>query len=139
MSGPLSSPVPHPETTWPGLRLGRPQTGQGAVARPGRRLIALAIDWGIAAVIAYAFFDYDALAVMLIWVGAQIVFLATLGSSVGHRLLGLRLELLGGGYAGLWRPVVRTLLLALVIPALIWDADQRGLHDKAAGTVLVRR
>jgi hypothetical protein len=25
-----------------------------------------------------------------------------------------------------------------VIPAAIWDADQRGLHDKAAGTVLVR-
>jgi len=25
-----------------------------------------------------------------------------------------------------------------VIPAVIWDADQRGLHDKAAGTVLIR-
>jgi len=25
-----------------------------------------------------------------------------------------------------------------VIPAVIWDADQRGLHDKAAGTVLLR-
>ena len=43
-----------------------------------------------------------------------------------------------GGWAGLWRPVGRTALLALVIPAVIWDADQRGLHDKAAGTVLVR-
>jgi hypothetical protein len=26
----------------------------------------------------------------------------------------------------------------IVIPAVIWDADQRGLHDKAAGTVLIR-
>ena len=34
--------------------------------------------------------------------------------------------------------VVAPTLLALVIPAVIWDADQRGLHDKAAGTVLVR-
>lgn len=89
--------------------------------------------------IAYALFDYDALALLLIWVGAQIIFSATIGSSVGQRIVGLRLELLSGGYAGLVRPIVRTLLLALVIPALIWDGDQRGLHDKAAGTILVRR
>ena len=35
--------------------------------------------------------------------------------------------------------VVRTLLMALVIPAVIWDADQRGMHDRVAGTLLVRR
>ncbi|MEY4741422.1 MAG: hypothetical protein RL672_172, partial [Actinomycetota bacterium] len=27
--------------------------------------------------------------------------------------------------------------ILLVIPAVIWDADNRGLHDKAAGTVLL--
>ncbi|PZU30429.1 MAG: RDD family protein, partial [Microbacterium sp.] len=48
------------------------------------------------------------------------------------------LQLVGGGWVGLWRPIVRTLLLCLVIPAVIWDADQRGVHDKAAGTVLLR-
>ena len=37
-----------------------------------------------------------------------------------------------------WRPLVRTVLLCLAIPALIWDRDQRGLHDRGAGTVLVR-
>jgi len=26
-----------------------------------------------------------------------------------------------------------------VIPALIWDLDQRGMHDRLVGTVLVRR
>jgi hypothetical protein len=31
-----------------------------------------------------------------------------------------------------------TALLCIVIPAVIWDADHRGLHDKIAGTVLVR-
>jgi uncharacterized RDD family membrane protein YckC len=29
-------------------------------------------------------------------------------------------------------------LLALLVPALIWDRDGRGMHDKAAGTALVR-
>jgi len=35
--------------------------------------------------------------------------------------------------------LVRTLLLGLVIPAVVTDDDGRGLHDRAAGTVVVRR
>ena len=31
------------------------------------------------------------------------------------------------------------LLLVLVIPAVVMDEDGRGLHDRAAGTVVVRR
>jgi hypothetical protein len=42
------------------------------------------------------------------------------------------------GRLGLWRPVVRTVLLCLAIPPLIFDRDQRGLHDRLAGTMLVR-
>jgi hypothetical protein len=34
--------------------------------------------------------------------------------------------------------MIRTVLLIAVIPALIWDLDTRGLHDKFAGTVPVR-
>jgi hypothetical protein len=33
---------------------------------------------------------------------------------------------------------VRTALLMVVVPALVWDSDQRGFHDKVAGTVLIR-
>lgn len=68
----------------------------------------------------------------------QIVFIPTIGGSIGHRLAGLRVIPLTGGYVGLWRPVVRSVLLAIVIPALVWDSDQRGFHDKVAGTVLIR-
>lgn len=124
---------------YPGERLGMPEFGTGSVARPGRRLAALAIDWASAVLISVAFFSYDSLATLAIFAIVQIVFLPTLGGSPGHRLLGLRLQMLGGGWVGLWRPIVRTLLLVLVIPAVVWDADQRGLHDKAVGTVLVRR
>jgi uncharacterized RDD family membrane protein YckC len=46
---------------------------------------------------------------------------------------------LKSGWIGIWRPIVRTLLLALLVPALIADRDGRGLHDRLAGTVLVRR
>lgn len=126
------------ENSYPGERLGLPETGTGSIARPGRRIAALAIDWACAVVISIAFFSYDALATTVVFSIVQILFLPTLGGSPGHRLLGLRLQLVGGAWVGLWRPIVRTVLLCLVIPAVIWDADQRGLHDKAAGTVLLR-
>jgi uncharacterized RDD family membrane protein YckC len=68
----------------------------------------------------------------------QIVFIPTIGGSIGHRLLGLRVVALTGGWVGLWRPVVRSVLLGIVVPALVWDSDQRGFHDKIAGTVIIR-
>jgi len=38
---------------------------------------------------------------------------------------------------GVPRAALRGLLLVLVVPALIMDGDRRGLHDKAAGTVMI--
>ncbi|HWI30780.1 MAG TPA: RDD family protein [Microbacterium sp.] len=127
------------QSTYPGERLGLPATGPGSIARVGRRLAALAIDWAAAVLISLAFFAYDSLATLAIFAIAQVVFIPTLGASPGHRILGMRLAPMAGGWVGLWRPLVRTALLVLVIPAVIWDADQRGLHDKVAGTVLLRR
>jgi uncharacterized RDD family membrane protein YckC len=55
------------------------------------------------------------------------------------RLLGLRVVRLGaGGRLGLLRAILRFALLCLLIPAVITDRDGRGLHDKAAGTAVVR-
>lgn len=132
----------------PGERLGLPAHGPGSIGRFGRRLAALIIDLVCAAVIGYAFFHHtdpvtgmlvaDPLAANIVFALVQIVFIPTIGGSPGHRLVGLRVVRAAGGWVGLWRPLVRTALLFLIIPALIWDADQRGLHDKAAGTILVR-
>jgi hypothetical protein len=69
----------------------------------------------------------------------QVVALLIFNGSLGHLILGLRLVPLVPGYLGVWRPFVRTILLMLFIPAGIYDRDQRGLHDRWAGTSLVRR
>ena len=98
----------------------------------------MAIDWALAVVVSSLFFNYNGFATTVIFVGMQIVFIPTLGGSIGHRLLGLRLVPLAGGWVGIWRPVVRSVLLGIVVPALVWDSDQRGFHDKIAGTVLIR-
>ncbi|MEE2815379.1 MAG: RDD family protein [Actinomycetota bacterium] len=126
-----------------------PISGPGSIARPGRRIAALVIDYFAATIIAIGFLGYDPLelpaeagwrqfAPMMVFALLQIVFLPTASGSPGHRMLGMRVLRLDGAWVGLWRPIVRTLLLVFVIPAVIWDADQRGLHDKLAGTVLIR-
>ncbi|MBU19594.1 MULTISPECIES: RDD family protein [unclassified Microbacterium] len=122
---------------YPGKRLGLPESGPGSMGRLGRRVGALCIDYGAAYLIS-GFFGWDPLAILGIFALIQVAFLPTLQGSPGHRIFGLTLQRVDGGWVGLWRPVIRTLLLIVVIPAVIWDADQRGLHDKAAGTVLLR-
>lgn len=108
------------------------------MGRPGRRIAGLAIDWGLAVAVSLIFFNYDGFATTLIFVVLQIVFVPMIGGGIGHRLVGLRVVPLQGGWVGLWRPIVRALLLGIVFPALVWDSDQRGFHDKIAGTVLIR-
>ncbi len=108
------------------------------MGRPGRRIAALAIDFTVAGVVSASFFQYSGLASTLIFAGTQIAFILLVAGGPGHLVLGLRVVPLRGGWIGWWRPIVRTAMICAVIPPLIWDADQRGLHDKIAGTVLVR-
>ena len=80
----------------------------------------------------------QSLTTLVVFVVLQVLGMVVIGGSIGHRLLGCYVAPLRGGWIGLWRPVVRSILLALVIPAIVWDSDQRGFHDKVAGTVLLR-
>lgn len=137
-----------PVNSYPGERIGLPQDGPGSIAKIGRRVLALIIDIAAASLIAYAFFSYidpvtgvrfaDPWASNIIFFVIQIVFIPTLGGSPGHRIMGMRLLRVVGGWTGVWRPIVRTVLLMLVLPAVIWNSDHRGLHDQLAGTLLVR-
>jgi uncharacterized RDD family membrane protein YckC len=115
-----------------------PERGPGSIARAGRRIVALLIDWGIATGISYLFFRGNDWVTLLAFVVLQILFIPTIGGSIGHRIMGLRVVALAGGWIGFWRPALRSVLLAIVIPAVIWDSDQRGFHDKIAGTVVMR-
>ncbi|BDI22901.1 RDD family protein [Herbiconiux sp. L3-i23] len=123
---------------YPGERLGLPESGPGSIARPGRRIGAILIDFALCYVVYAAFFFGSNWASLAIFAVEQIVLVTLLGGGVGHLLLGMRVIRLHGGWAGWWRPAVRTALLCLLIPAVIWDADQRGLHDVFADTLLVR-
>jgi uncharacterized RDD family membrane protein YckC len=123
-------------------RLGLPSSGPGSQAPLGRRLAGLCLDWAVASGISYGFFAYDAGATLGVFAVMNLVLVASVGSTIGHRLLGLRVRRLGVGephLVGFGRAAVRAVLLCLVIPAVVWGSDGRGLHDRAAGTVIVRR
>lgn len=126
-----------------GQRLGLPQEGPGSIAPLGRRFGALFIDWTLCMVIAYGLIargDQAAAgnwAVVVLFV-LNVLTVGTVGSTPGKRLLGLRVISVDGERLGLGRVAVRSALLCLAIPALIWDRDGRGLHDRLSRAVQVR-
>jgi uncharacterized RDD family membrane protein YckC len=125
------------QNEYPGQRLGLPETGVGSVAGVGRRLGALLIDWLMCEIIAWTAFHNQYLTIVVF--AAEVYLLTALtGFTVGKRLLGLRVVRLDGKPVGFVWSAVRTLLFLAVIPPLAFDADLRGLHDKAANTVVIR-
>jgi hypothetical protein len=121
---------------YPGERLGLPAAGPGSVAGFGARLVAFALDSLMCAAIAWGVFR-DPVWVTPIFAAEAFVLTALGGASAGQRLRRLRVARLDGRPVGAVRALVRTLLLCLLVPALIWDRDGRGLHDRAVGTVVV--
>lgn len=101
--------------------------------------MALCIDWGIALLISNFAFGGDSWATLAVFAIEQILLVGTLGYSIGHRVMGIAVIKPGGGAPGPLAALVRSVLLCLVIPAVIFDPDQRGLHDKAMNTLLIRR
>ncbi|MGW0858916.1 RDD family protein [Streptomyces sp. NPDC002690] len=126
-----------------GKRLGLPEEGPGSVAPLGRRFGAIFVDWALCFLIAYGLIaggDQQAAGnwALLVFLVLSFLTVGTLGFTPGKRLLRLRLVSEGGGRLGMGRVLVRTVLLLLVIPALIWDRDGRGLHDRLSRSVQVR-
>ncbi|MER5192827.1 RDD family protein [Streptomyces sp. NPDC002755] len=126
-----------------GEQLGLPEHGPGSIARPGRRLGALAVDWGFGVLIAYSLITdgYRPATsnwALLVFFVLSVLTVGTIGSTPGKRLFGLRVVSVETGTVSPLRSVARTILLCLALPALIWDRDGRGLHDRLARTVEVR-
>jgi uncharacterized RDD family membrane protein YckC len=122
----------------PGQRLGRPAAGPGSVAGFGRRLVALVLDWLLCLLIAAGLLRGGSVSTLLVFAAENLLLVSLVGATLGHRVLGLRVSRVDGGRASPLAVVIRTVLLVLAIPALIWDKDGRGLHDKAVGTLVVR-
>jgi uncharacterized RDD family membrane protein YckC len=126
-----------------GQQLGLPEEGPGSIARPGRRLGALAVDWAMSVLIASQLITQSYTAAtsnwaLLVFFVMSVLTVGTIGFTPGKRLFGLRVVDLTTGRPSPLRGLLRSALLCLAVPALIWDRDSRGLHDRLARTVEVR-
>jgi uncharacterized RDD family membrane protein YckC len=132
---------PPPQDRVRGASLGLPATGRGSLATFGSRGVAFLVDALGSAFIAGLFTaphlpgNWSLVAFAVLTVGSLVLF----GQTPGMRLLGLRLaHPRQGQRLAVWRAVVRTALLMLLVPALVVDADGRGLHDRLTDTAVVR-
>jgi uncharacterized RDD family membrane protein YckC len=118
-----------------------PADGPGSLARFSTRAVAFVVDAAGSALAAGLFTaprlpgNWSLLVFAVMTVGTLLLF----GQTPGMRLLGLRLaHPQQGRRLAPWRAVVRTALLVLLVPALLVDADGRGLHDRLTDTAVVR-
>jgi uncharacterized RDD family membrane protein YckC len=117
----------------------------GAVAGFGARLVAFLVDSLVAnaiAVIGGGGFHPGGrhnLTVFAAFLAIEVLFVATVGQTPGMRVAGIAVVRMSDhGRAPLRWVAVRTVLLAFVLPALVVDASGRAMHDRAAGTVMLR-
>jgi uncharacterized RDD family membrane protein YckC len=115
----------------------------------GRRLAAITIDWLASYAIAFAFFagggsyseriEATRLSTPLIFIAQYAILVALTGASFGHRLLRLKVvDFDHGGVPSIRQVLIRTGLMAIVITAITYDEDGRGIHERFSQTKLER-
>lgn len=130
-----------------GERIGLPESGPGSLTTTGRRLGAFVVDAIASSLIAALFFvgshrtgaDRFPGSWSLVPLAVDYVLgLLVAGRTLGMYLFGLRVVRVDRAAAvDPFRAISRTVLLFLLIPAVIWDRDGRGLHDRFSDTAVV--
>ena len=134
-------------TSYVGERLGLPAEGPGAVASWGRRILALSVDWVASLLVTLMLTGGAALGShgwqvwlpMLVFLVEASLLTPLAGGSFGQVLTRLAVVHPNCRPVSLLAALLRTALICLVVPPLIYNKDRRGLHDLVLGTVTVRR
>ncbi len=133
-----------------GQRLGLPESGSGSLSTTGVRLGAFVVDAVASGLVAALFVQglrhggdaSNHLPGSWSLIPLAVDYLAGLmltGRTLGMYLFGLRVVRVDQPVPiGVTRAVLRSLLLFILVPAVIWDRDGRGLHDRLTDTAVVR-
>ena len=146
----MSSPEQSLDDAYPGERLGLPEHGSGSVARWGRRTLALVIDWIASMLVASLILGHNLwtaqggagwrpIVTLLVFLAEATLLTALLGGSFGQLATRIHVARLDSRPVNLLQALVRTALICLAVPPLIFNRDQRGLHDLAVGTITLVR
>ena len=136
------------QQTYRGEKIGLPQTGRGALAQTGPRLLAFVVDTIASTLVAALFVHHGGSTFadrlpgswsLIPFALDYIVGVLVAGRTIGMYLTGLRVIRVSRDVSvDPLRIVARTALLCLLVPALIFDRDGRGLHDRLTDTAVVR-
>lgn len=133
-----------------GERLGLPAGGSGSIATVGARIAAFIVDavasaLVAAAVVATVNHGGDAASQLprtwslVPFALDYVIGMMTVGRTFGMYLVGLRVIRVDRvAPINIGQALLRTALLILLIPAIIWDRDGRGFHDRFSSTAVVR-
>jgi uncharacterized RDD family membrane protein YckC len=114
------------------------QVVPGQIATLQRRFGALLVDWLLCLLIAGFLGRFPNNWAPLVLVVEYAFFIGLFGQTPGMRLTRIAcLSVADSRPVGIPRAFLRGLLLALFVPALIMDGQRRGLHDRAAGTIVI--
>jgi len=115
-----------------------PRVGQG------RRMLGLLIDWAFCYFITWGFFAEPGSGaftpiVYFLYLGQYLLFSILGGATPGHRIVGLKIVRFSDGQMPTPKQaLIRTALLAIVITAITFDQNGRGINERFSGTVLIR-
>ena len=115
-----------------------PRVGQG------RRMLGLLIDWALCYFITWGFFADPGTGaftpiVYFLYLGQYLFFSILGGATPGHRIVGLKIvRFFDGQMPTPKQALIRTALLAIVITAITFDQNGRGINERLSGTVLIR-
>ena len=110
----------------------------------GRRMLGVLIDWVLCAAIAKGFFGNGQawpapLVTPFVFFVQYLVFASLGGATPGHRIVGLKIVRFSDGQmASPVQALIRTVLLVIVITAITFDQNGRGINERLSNTVLVR-
>lgn len=132
---------------YPGASIGLPEAGPGSLAPWRARVGAMIGDWAASMVVAIGLFGGEVMTgsgwksfmIMAVYFVEASVLTALTGGSFGQLIARIGVVRLDGEPLGWWRPIARTAMKCLVIPALVVGAERRALTDLLLGTVVVNR
>lgn len=154
LNGPAAALDESEQQEYRGQRLGLRESGPGALPSLAHRAGALLIDWLLSyalVLVVIALFQPQMLptgeyasigawATPLVFLISGVLCVALFAQTPGQAIVGIGVARVDypAERVGLWRSVLRMVLILFLLPALVQDEDGRGLHDRGTGTAVIR-
>lgn len=129
---------------WPGEHLGLPKSGPGALASVMRRTGGVFIDWFICLILANSVVALTSVlggvstVTPMIYLIIGVISVWLFARTPGQALLGMGVARIDANErVNFPRAFARTFFTLFIFPAVLVDADGRGIHDRATGTAVV--